>query len=226
MTDSTRPSKPLDRLTQDGRTQDRPLVIGVAGGSGSGKTYFAEALRRELGEKFCEIIYQDSFYIDQSSRFDFDGGSVNFDHPDAIDFALLAERIRGLKSLKSVEIPIYDFVTHSRKTETVRVDPKPVVVVDGILIFHSAEVRELFDELIFFDTNEALRYQRRLSRDVNSRGRTPEGVKNQFLKQVKPMHDEFVEPSKAYADTLVCDVGEFDGVLQAYCEKLKTMCRN
>ncbi|CAN5509002.1 uridine kinase [soil metagenome] len=202
-----------------------PYIIGVAGGSGSGKTYFAEALRNQLGGKFCEILLQDSFYIDQSSRFDFDGGSVNFDHPDAIDFSLLAERIRGLKALGVVEIPIYDFVTHSRRDETVRVQPKPVIIVDGILIFHSKEVRELFDEMIFFDTNETLRYQRRLSRDVHERGRTPEGVQNQFLKQVKPMHDAFVEPSKAFAQTTVCDVGEFDGVLKSYFEKLNLICR-
>jgi uridine kinase len=211
VTDSTKPS--------------RPFVVGVAGGSGSGKTYFAEALRNQLGQKFCEILYQDSFYIDQSSRFDFDGGSVNFDHPDAIDFSLLAERIRGLKAQSSVEIPIYDFVTHSRKRETVLVEPKPVILVDGILIFHSQDVRELFDELIFFDTDEKLRFQRRLSRDVHERGRTPEGVKNQFMKQVKPMHDAYVEPSKRFANTTVCDVGEFDGVLKSYFEKLNLICR-
>lgn len=201
-----------------------PHIIGVAGGSGSGKTYFADALKKNLGAHRCEIIYQDSFYFDQSARFDFDGGSVNFDHPDSIDFRLLAERLRGLKNREAVEIPIYDFVTHSRLEKTINVEPRPIILVDGILIFHAAEVRELFDELIFFDTSEELRYSRRLDRDVHERGRTPEGVRNQFLKQVKPMHDTFVEPSKVYANTTVCDVGEFDGVLKSYCARLEKMC--
>lgn len=221
MTDSIKPSR--GQLPPKAK---QPYVLGVAGGSGSGKTYFAEALRSQLGRSSCEILYQDNFYIDQSSRFDFDGGSVNFDHPDSIDFSLLAERIRGLKAQNPVEIPIYDFVTHSRKFETIRVDPKPVILVDGILIFHSREVRELFDELIFFDTDESLRFQRRLTRDVHERGRTPDGVKNQFLKQVKPMHDAFVEPSKVFAHTTVRDVGEFDGVLKSYFEKLNFLCRS
>ena len=215
MTVSTKPSSSLTK----------PYVIGVAGGSGSGKTYFASALRQRLGPELCDIIYQDSFYFDQSANFDFDGGSVNFDHPDSIDFQLLAERIRMLKSEQAVALPIYDFKTHSRKLETENFQPRPVIVVDGILIFHPEEVRSLFDERIFFDTSEELRYERRLNRDVHERGRTPEGVRNQFLKQVKPMHDKFVDPSKNFADFMVRDVGEFDGVLDAYCNRLLKMCK-
>ena len=204
----------------------RPHVIGIAGGSGSGKTYFAEALRNQLGPQFCEIIYQDSFYIDQSARFDFDGGSVNFDHPDSIDFELLAERISNLKTNRTTEIPIYDFRTHKRKSETVRVEPKPIILVDGILIFHTEKVRSLFDDLVFFDTSEVLRFSRRLERDVNERGRKPEGVENQFLKQVKPMHDTFVEPSKCFAKITVREPGDFNIVLNQYCIRLKGFCRN
>jgi uridine kinase len=199
---------------------NKPFLVGVAGGSGSGKTYFTRALQARLGASLCEIIYQDNFYRDQSKRFDFDGGSVNFDHPDSIDFALLAEQMKELKTGKAVEIPIYDFKTHSRLSKTLRVEPRPVVLVDGILIFHSEPLRALFDDLIFFDTPEALRFERRLERDVKERGRTPEGVHSQFFKQVKPMHDLFVEPSKAHARTVVCDVGEFEGVLGDYCGKL------
>lgn len=208
----------------DSIKRSKPYVIGVAGGSGSGKTYFAAALKKKLGPTNCGIIYQDSFYIDQSERFDFDGGSVNFDHPESLDFKLLAERIRELKNQKSVELPVYDFVTHSRRYETERFDPRPVILVDGILIFHPEEVRALFDELVFFDTAEELRFQRRLERDVHERGRTPDGVRNQFLKQVKPMHDEFVEPSKAHASFTVRDVGEFDSVLNSFYERLLKIC--
>ena len=209
MTGSTKPNK--------------PFLVGVAGGSGSGKTYFTRALQTRLGKSACEIVYQDNFYRDQSKRFDFDGGSVNFDHPDSIDFTLLAEQMKELKTGKAVEIPIYDFKTHSRLENTLRVEPRPVVLVDGILIFHSEPLRALFDDLIFFDTPEELRFQRRLERDVKERGRTPEGVHSQFFKQVKPMHDLFVEPSKNFARTVVCDVGEFEGVLEDYCGKLKPL---
>jgi uridine kinase len=205
-------------------TPSKPFLIGVAGGSGSGKTYFASALQKRLGMRHCEIVFQDSFYFDQSSRFDYDGGSVNFDHPDSIDFDLLAERLKQLKEGASVEIPVYDFVTHSRLKKTVCLHPTPIILVDGILIFHAPQVRALFDDLVFFDTPEELRFQRRLDRDVHERGRTPEGVKNQFEKQVKPMHDTFVEPSKAHARLMVKDVGQFDGVLEKYVQDLGRRC--
>lgn len=197
-----------------------PKLVGVAGGSGSGKTYFAKELQRRLGFGVCEIVYQDNFYIDQSAKFDFDGGSVNFDHPESIDFALLAEKLSELKAGKPVNIPVYDFATHKRSEESLKVKPKPVILVDGILIFHASKVRRLFDDLIFFDTPEELRFQRRLQRDVDERGRTEEGVRNQFYKQVKPMHDQFVEPSKQFAGTVVRDEGEFEDMVEQYVLKL------
>lgn len=203
--------------------RNNPFLLGVAGGSGSGKTFFARALHRALGGERAEIVYQDNFYIDQSHRFDHDGGSVNFDHPGAIDFPLLAEALARLKGGTAAEIPIYDFVTHTRRKDTVRVVPKSVILVDGILIFHAPEVRSLFDEMVFFDTPEDLRFQRRLERDVKERGRTPEGVRQQFYRQVKPMHDAYVEPSKEFATTVVRDLGEFQGVLAHYSEKLNAL---
>jgi uridine kinase len=200
----------------------KSFLLGVAGGSGSGKTYFAQKLQAELGADVCEIISQDNFYIDQSRQFDFDGGKVNFDHPDSIDFDLLLAQVIQLKKGQDVQIPIYDFVTHSRKIETVLIKPKPLVIIDGILIFHPAALRNIFDDLIFFDTPEELRFQRRLARDIHERGREPEGVRKQFFKQVKPMHDQFVEPSKVHAKSIVKEVVEFDSVLAAYCQKLQT----
>lgn len=204
----------------DSTKRNKPYIVGVAGGSGSGKTYFARHLQAMLGAAKCEIIYQDNFYIDQSKKFDHDGGSLNFDHPDALEFTLLAERLQDLKLGNPVEVPIYDFVTHSRKMETVQVAPTPVILVDGILIFHSQEVREQLDDLVFFDTPEDLRYQRRLERDVKERGRKPEGVRQQFLQQVKPMHDLYVQPSRIYAHTVVKEMWEFPEVLEAYRLKL------
>jgi uridine kinase len=211
-------------VTGSTKPNKKPFILGVAGGSGSGKTYFAKALRERLGSSLCEIIYQDNFYIDQSSRFDFDGGSVNFDHPSSIDFELLAVCLEKLKDGNPTHIPTYDFVTHSRKTETHLTYPKPVVIVDGILIFHAERVRRTFDDLLFFDTPENLRFSRRLDRDVKERGRSPEGVRQQFFKQVKPMHDEFVEPSKIFANTLVSEMEEFEAVLEKYCGHLESLC--
>lgn len=207
-------------MTGSTKPSSSPYLIGVAGGSGSGKTYFARELQRRIGRPDCEIVYQDNFYIDQSAKFDFDGGSVNFDHPDAIDFRLLAEKLKILKGGQAVEIPIYDFATHKRKAETLKVRPVPVILIDGILIFHSRDVRQLLDELVFFDTPEDLRFKRRLERDVKERGRTPTGVRAQFYSQVKPMHDQFVEPSKTFAGTVVKEVGEFDDTLSAFLTRL------
>lgn len=198
----------------------RPYIIGVAGGSGSGKTYFAKALLEKLGEEHCTLILQDNYYIDQSAKFDSDGGSVNFDHPDALDFSLLAQGLKTLKKNQTLHVPVYDFVTHSRLEKTILALPKPVIIVDGILILNSPEVRAELDASIFFDTPEALRFERRLARDVHERGRTPEGVLRQFELQVRPMHDLFVEPSKVYADRIVKDSGDFTGVLNSLSKDL------
>lgn len=199
---------------------ERPYIIGVAGGSGSGKTYFARELHRILGDKHCTILYQDNYYIDQSHRFDGDGGSVNFDHPSSLDFDLLAEGLARLKQGKSIEVPIYEFATHKRLQKTITCDPKRIILVDGILILDSPVVRAELDEAVFFDTPEELRFQRRLERDVVERGRTPDGVKKQFDLQVRPMHDLFVQPSKVHAQTVVCDLGEYSETLQAFTKKL------
>ena len=205
-------------------SQKNPFLLGIAGGSGSGKTFFAEALVRQLetmsGQNICEIVFQDNFYIDQSHLFDHDGGVVNFDHPDSIDFSLLARHLRILKSGTFTEVPTYDFTTHKRKKDTIKILPKNIIIVDGILIFHSEEVRSLFDDLIFFQTPEELRFQRRLVRDVKERGRTPLGVKEQFYNQVKPMHDKYVEPTKQFAKTLIQDAGYCEQILNYYCQKL------
>lgn len=204
--------------------QSDVFILGVAGGSGSGKTYFAKALADSLGEH-ATIVYQDNFYIDQSHKFDHDGGSVNFDHPESLELTLLAKCLSELKEGKSTEIPEYDFKTHSRLKQTLRVHPKTIVIVDGILIFHPDYLREQFDEMVFFDTPESLRFERRLERDVVERGRTIEGVKAQFLKQVKPMHDEFVEPSKVHAHTIIKDLGDYLEHFELYKNRLMRLCQ-
>lgn len=197
-----------------------PYIIGVAGGSGSGKTFFARELQKSLGDENCTIIYQDNYYIDQSHRFDGDGGSVNFDHPESLDFMLMAKGLNDLKRGKAIKVPLYDFATHTRKKECLDCAPKKIILVDGILILDSALVRAELDEAVFFDTPEELRFSRRLERDVHERGRTPEGVKKQFDLQVRPMHDQFVEPSKLYAQTTVKDFGDYNEALEFFIKKL------
>jgi len=199
----------------------KPYIIGVAGGSGSGKTFFARELQKILGDHVCSILYQDNYYIDQSHRFDGDGGAVNFDHPSSLDFDLLAMGLTLLKKGESIQVPLYEFSTHKRKPETLTYTPKKVILVDGILILDSNVVRAQLDEAIFFDTPEDVRFQRRLERDVHERGRTAEGVKKQFDLQVKPMHNQYVQPSKIHAQTVVGDTEECDEVLKLFAKKFK-----
>lgn len=193
------------------------FILGVAGGSGSGKTFFAETLAKKLGPEVAFVLYQDNYYFDQSLKFDHDGGSVNFDHPDALDFDYMASHLDDLKNGFDIEIPIYDFSTHSRLEKTKYQKAKKVVIIDGILILTQPKILELCDQTIFIETPENIRYQRRLNRDVVERGRTEAGVKAQFQAQVKPMHDLFVEPSKLNAGQVSSgtDMNAFYGLLNS-----------
>jgi uridine kinase len=199
-------------------------ILGVTGGSGSGKTYFAHALAEKLGAEKASILYQDNYYIDQSDKFDHDGGAVNFDHPDALDFDLMAEQLQKLKNNQPIDVPTYDFATHKRNSKTIKQDVKKVIIVDGILILGQPKLRALFTESVFVQTPESVRYDRRLDRDVKERGRTPEGVKAQFDSQVKPMHDSFVEPSKKYATYINSgtDMNQFYDLLERIQQKISS----
>lgn len=180
------------------------MILAIAGGSGSGKTTIARKLVAFLGSGRAQILSQDSYYKDQSAHFDRDGGSVNFDHPSALEFSLLRFHLEEFKKGNSIAVPIYDFATHKRSPKVQIVNPSEILIVDGILILGDSTMRELFDWKIFIDAPESVRFFRRLRRDVEERGRSEAGVREQFFAQVKPMHDQFVEPSKAYAD-LVCN---------------------
>lgn len=190
------------------------LLIGVAGGSGSGKTTFARMLQAHLGEDFCTTLAQDNYYRDLSEQFDRDGGRVNFDHPDAIEFSMIKRHLDSLKQGQSIDVPRYDFATHKRLLECVYFDPKPVVILDGILILTQSEVREALDFSFFIDASEDVRFQRRMYRDVRERGRTPEGVRAQLMNHVKPMHDLFVEPSKKFANRVISGERSFGPVIE------------
>lgn len=191
------------------------VVIGISGGSGSGKTTFARSLHQLLAGE-ANLIYQDSYYKDQSHKFDHDGGSVNFDHPDAIDFDLMIDHIDQLRCGHSVSVPIYDFATHCRRSETQIFSPKHFLIIDGILIFSKSELFQRFDHTVFVQTNEDLRFHRRLKRDVEERGREPSGVRTQFYRQVKPMHDQFVEPTQSKADLIISGEQDFTDALENF----------
>lgn len=181
----------------------KPFILGIAGGSGSGKTTLARVLAKHFGPGRARILAQDSYYIDQSKRFDGDGGSVNFDHPSAIEFSLMAQHLAALKEGRTVEVPFYDFATHTRKKETESFAPVEFVIAEGILLLSQPVICAELDFSVFVDAPEAVRFARRLKRDTTERGRTPEGVRKQFELQVKPMHDEFVEPSRTRAGLVV-----------------------
>jgi uridine kinase len=184
-----------------------PLVIGIAGGSGSGKTTLARIILERVGQEHIAYLPHDAYYKDLSDLPSNQHATINFDHPDSLDSELLAEHVRMLRNQQAIEMPIYDFKTDSRTDQTIRIEPEPVIMVEGILIFTDRTLRELFDVKIFVDTDPDLRFIRRLERDINERGRTIESVIRQYLTTVRPMHLEFVEPSKRYADVIIPEGG-------------------
>ena len=186
----------------------RPVVLGVAGGSGSGKTSVANAILRAVGRDRLSFLAQDNYYRDVQWGGERRIEAYNFDHPAAVDTELLVEHVRALRGGEAVEVPVYDFVHHRRTGATQRVESRPVVLVEGILLYVEPELRELFDFKIYVDTDADVRLIRRLQRDMAERGRTLEDVLRQYLATVRPMHLEFVEPSKRWADVIVPEGGE------------------
>lgn len=179
------------------------LVIGIAGGSGSGKTTVVKAITQQLKERVV-VIPQDSYYKDSSHIPVEQRQNINFDHPESIDFKLLVEHLKELKEGKSVEQPVYSYLTCSRsQTETVRVNPADVIIIEGILIFTCAELREQMDIKLFVDADDDDRLMRVMARDIIERGKTVETVIERYSKTVKPMYLQFIEPSKRYADIII-----------------------
>ena len=195
----------MDSVNQESSTKH--IVIGVAGGTGSGKTTVSQAILDRVGSDQIAYLQHDSYYRDRSQVPPEERATANFDHPDALESELLAHHLASLKTGQTVQVPIYDFTTHTRKARTVAVEPRKVILVEGILIFTEKALRELMDIKVFVDTDSDVRFIRRLQRDINERGRTMESVIRQYTETVRPMHLEFVEPSKRYADVIIPEGG-------------------
>ena len=185
----------------------QPLVIGIAGGTGSGKTTVANVVLKRAGAENIAFLPHDAYYRDDKTISYEERTRINYDHPDSLETNLMIQHIHQLKNWQPVELPVYDFTTHSRTDRTIHVEPRRVILVEGILIFYEAALRSLFDVKIFVDTDPDIRFIRRLQRDIVERGRTTESVINQYLNTVRPMHLEFVEPSKRYADVIIPEGG-------------------
>ena len=185
-----------------------PFLIGIAGGTGSGKTTVANAIVKRVGEERIAILSHDSYYRDFVDLPKDILERQNFDHPDSLESELFVRHLKVLKQGMVVETPIYDFKVHRRAAETRRVEPRKVILVDGILIYAEPELRKLFDVKIYVDTDADIRLIRRLKRDIAERGRSVESVVTQYESTVRPMHMEFVEPSKRYADLIIPEGGE------------------
>ena len=185
----------------------KPFLIGIAGGTGSGKSTFSGSLQKMYPGDLLIIPY-DNYYKSQEGLTDEEKAKVNYDCPDVLDTKILINNLKDLIKGNNAEIPLYDFATHLRKKEVLDVAPKPIIMVDGIMTFHDENLREMFDLKIFVDSPEEERLKRRIERDQKERGRDKEGIIKQFMETVKPMHEKYVEPTKAYAD--IVSMGGFD----------------
>ena len=185
----------------------RPLVVGIAGGTGSGKTTVAHKLAAAMQGR-CATLEHDAYYRDQSHLSPEERATINYDHPSSLESSLLSEHLRELRAGRSVDVPSYDFATHSRRVDKRRVAPARVIIVEGILVFTEAVLREQMDIKIFVDTDADIRLMRRIRRDLEQRGRTFQSVRDQYYATVRPMHIEYVEPSKRWADLIVPEGGD------------------
>lgn len=187
---------------------DEPLIIGVAGGSGSGKTTVVNNIVEKIGRNRMLLIEHDSYYRDLSHMPLSERITQNFDHPSSLETELMIRHIDALKKGRKIELPVYDFAAHTRATETIPVAPQKIILIDGILIFSEPKLRDRMNIKIFVDTDDDVRLLRRLKRDIQERGRELHGVLAQYETFVRPMHLEFVEPSKRYADIIIPRGGE------------------
>lgn len=181
----------------------KPIIVGIAGGTGAGKTVLARAVANWLDSQDVIIIQQDSYYRDRSDLSPSEREKLNYDHPDALETDLLIQHLKELIAGNTIEIPVYDFTTHCRSNQQVQINPVKVIILEGTLLLANVKLRKLIDVKIFVDTDDDIRFIKRLRRDINERRRNMESVIEQYLETVRPMHIEFVEPSRKYADIII-----------------------
>lgn len=201
------------------------VILGVAGGTGSGKTTVAKAILNAVGRERLAFVAQDSYYRQIEWESPEHLASHNFDHPASIDTELLVAHLKRLKQGKAVDAPVYDFVHHRRSSKTERIEPRPVVLAEGILLYAEPEIRDLLDFKIYVDTDADVRLKRRILRDINERGRDLNDVLRQYMETVRPMHLEFVEPSKRWADVIVPEGGENRVALEMVAARVEELLR-
>lgn len=204
-------------------TFKRPLVIGIAGGSGSGKTSVTKAIYDVYKEKAVVVIEQDYYYKDQSHLEFEERLTTNYDHPLAFDTDLLIEHIHQLLNRQAIEKPVYDYAVHTRSSETIAIEPQDVIILEGILVLEDERLRDLMDIKLFVDTDSDLRIIRRILRDINERGRSIESVVEQYISVVRPMHNQFIEPTKRYADIIIPEGGQNQVAIDLMVTKIKTI---
>lgn len=201
----------------------KPLIIGITGGTGSGKSTVAKKILDVVGNKNVAVLEQDCYYKDQSALIMEDRIKTNYDHPLAFDTDLLVEHLKQLQAGNCIEKPQYDFTIHNRRKETVKVECRKVIMVEGILVLESKELRDLMDIKLFVDTDADVRIIRRIVRDMNERGRTLEAVIKQYLELVKPAHENFIEPTKKFADIIIPEGGNNEVAIDIVVTKLKSI---
>lgn len=201
----------------------RPVTIGVAGGTGSGKTTVSNQILERVGNKHIAYLAHDAYYKDLTKLSSEERARINFDHPDSLETSLLIEHVKQLQNRQPIELPIYDFTKHLRLDETDHIEPQPIILVEGILIFSESELRNLFDIKIYVDTDADIRFIRRLRRDINERGRSADSVIEQYLRTVRPMHMKFVEPTKRYADIIIPEGGFNWVAIDMIADRIRSM---
>ena len=204
-------------------SKNRPVVIGIAGGSGSGKTSVTNSIYEVFKEHSVVVIEQDYYYKDQSHLEFEERLATNYDHPLAFDTDLLIEHINELLERRPIEKPVYNYAIHTRAEETILIEPKDVIILEGILVLEDKRLRDLMDIKLFVDTDGDLRIIRRLLRDINERGRTIDSVIDQYLNVVRPMHNQFIEPTKRYADVIIPEGGQNEVAIDLMVTKIKTI---
>lgn len=205
--------------------ENKPVIIGVTGGSGSGKTTVSRAIFEQLHGHSLLMLQEDSYYNDQSDMLFEERIKTNYDHPNAFDTELLVKQLKDLLDWKTIEKPIYDYTEHTRSSEVEKVEPKEVIILEGILVLNDPALRDLMDIKIFVDTDDDIRIIRRIQRDIEERGRSLQSVIDQYKSTVKPMYHQFIEPTKRYADIIVPEGGENQVAIDLLVTKVRDILR-